>query len=140
MQQELYYLIRRYCKTYEIRKFEAELFLHDSTRIKYTTLTVTELDRFISLVTRYWDYLAYLASNLSFYEETTSMEFSDRITGVLDVGKTIQLRGNHSSNNVVCSVNIKNIYSPENVMLAVILLGINILAAKFSREINEDLP
>jgi hypothetical protein len=140
MQQELYHLIRRFCKTYEIRRFEDELFLHDSTKIKYATLTLTELDRFISLVTRYWDYLAYLTSNLSYYEETTSQEFSDRIPGVLDIGRTLKLRANNSSKNVVCSVNVKNIYSPENTMLAVILLGINILATKFTREIKEDLP
>src|SRR5688500_8322234 len=139
MQHELYYLIRRYCQSYEIGHFEAELFLHDSTRIKYTRLTVVDLDRFISLVGKYWDYFANLSSNLSFYEETISNEYSDKITGILDVGKTMQLRANQFSNNVVCSVNFRNICTPENVMLAVVLLGINIMATKFSREINEEL-
>src|SRR5882724_8071841 len=98
MQQDLYYLIRRYCESYELGNFEAELFLHDTTRIKYTDLPIAELDRFISLVIKYWDYFANLSSSLSFYEETISMELSDRIIGNLDIGKTIQHRGNHSSN------------------------------------------
>ncbi len=139
MKEDLYYLIRRYCKSYRISNFQQELFLHDSTRIEYTTLSMAELDRFVSLVHKYWDYFANLSSNLSCYDEMTSIELSDRVVGVLDVGKTIRVRGNHSSQNVVCSINIKNIYSPENVMLAVILLGINILAAKFLREVNENL-
>lgn len=138
MKEDLYYLIRRYCKSYEIGKFKEELFLHDSTRIQYTTLPMAELDKFISLVDKYWIYFANLASNLSCYEQTTSVELSDRIMGVLDLGKTIRLRGNSSSQNVICSINIKNIYSPENVMFVAILLGINILATKFLKEINEN--
>lgn len=137
MKEDLYYLIRRYCKSYEIGNFKEELFLHDSTQIQYSHLPMAELDRFISLVEKYWDYLANIATNFSSYEETTSLELSDRITGMLDLTKTIRLRANHFSQNVICAVNMKNIYSPENVMFAAVLLGINILAAKFLVEIRE---
>jgi hypothetical protein len=140
MKDELYYLIRRYCKNYEIGSFKEELFLHDSTRIEYTVLFMGELDRFISLVQKYWNYFANLTSNLSINEEKANIELSDRVIGILDVEKTIRIRANHSSQSVVCSVNLKNIYSPENVMLAVIVLGINILAARYLREINDNSP
>ena len=88
MKNDLYYLIRTYCFKYKIGNFKEELFLHDSTPIQYTTLPMAELDRFLSLVFKYWDYFLNLISNLSCNEETVSIEQSHRVIGMLDSGKT----------------------------------------------------
>jgi hypothetical protein len=131
---DLYQLIRRYCKSYKITDFEYQLFLHDSTPIEYIVMKIAEVERFISITNMYWSYLPYLISNLSFDEERISVELNDRIMGTIDLAKTNILRMNQQRENaIVCTNNNKNIFTPENILLASIILGINLLAARFMK-------
>jgi hypothetical protein len=131
---DLYQLIRRYCKSYKITDFEYQLFLHDSTPIEYIVMKIAEVERFISITNMCWSYLPYLISNLSFDEERISIELNDRIMGTMDLAKTNILRMNQQRENaVVCTNNNKNIFTAENILLASIVLGINLLAARFMK-------
>lgn len=139
MKNDLYYLIRKYCKSYQISDFRYELYLHDSTRIEYIKLKIIEIERLISIVYKYWSLFPYLISNLSYDEERNSLELKDRVLGPIDFGKTIRTRSNQQSNFVVvCTVNNKNMFIPENVLLASVVLGINLLASKFLKAGDEN--
>jgi len=136
---DLYHLIRRYCKSYKIANFEYQLYLHDSTKIRYIVMGIAKVERFISITNMYWSYFPYLVSNLSFDDERISFELNDRVMGTIDFVKTGLLRRNQQINNVVvCTNNNKNIFTPENVLLASILLGINLLAARFMKGGSEE--
>jgi len=129
---DLYYLIRRYCRSYSITQFRRQLFLHDFTRIEYVVIDVEEVERLLSIVDRYWSYFPYLISNLSNDEESVSIDLKDRIVGSIDFPKTAKFRMNRQTDNlVVCTYSSKNIFTPENVLLASLILGINLLASKF---------
>jgi hypothetical protein len=132
IKRDLYHLIRRYCKSYQISDFSYELFLHNSTRIEYIKLEIIEIERFFSIVSKYWSLFPYLISNLSYFEEGKSVELKDRIVGSIDFGKTIREKTNQPSNSlVVCTINNRNMYTPENILLGSVILGINLLANKF---------
>jgi hypothetical protein len=131
--------IRRYCKSYKITDFEYELFLHDSTRIEYIVMEIAEVERFISIVSIYWSYFPFLISNLSFDEDVMLIELTDRITGTIDTAKTNIVRMNQQRPDVVvCKSNDKNIFIPENILLASVLIGIRILATKFMKAGKEN--
>ena len=139
IKRDLYNLIRRYCKSYRISDFRYDLFLHNSTRIEYTKLEIVEIERLISIVYRYWSLFPYLISNLSYFEEGKSVELKDRIVGSIDFGKTIREKINQQSNSlVVCTINNRNMYTPENILLGSFILGINLLANKFLKAGIED--
>jgi len=73
-----------------------------------------------------------LISNLSFDEDVISFELTDRIMGTIDTAKTNILRMNQQKQDVVvCRSNNKNIFIPENILLASVLIGIHLLATKF---------
>ena len=74
VKSDLYHLVRTYCNSYKIADFTYELFLHDFTRIEYEIIPIIELEKFISLVDRYWSYFSYLISNMSFDEERITVE------------------------------------------------------------------
>ena len=132
MKLDLYNLIRRYCRSYKITDFKYELFLHDSTKIQYMKSDIIEIERFSSIVNNYWSLFPYLISNLSFDEESKSTELHDRIQGNVNFEKTIRARANQQiSSVVICTNNYKNMFIPENILLASTILGINILASKF---------
>ena len=132
MKLDLYNLIRRYCNKYKITDFKYELFLHDSTKIEYMQSNIIEIERFSSIVNNYWSLFPHLMSNLSFDEEKKSIEFHDRIQGTINFEKTIRARANQQiSSVVICNNNSKNMFTPENILLASTILGINILANKF---------
>lgn len=136
---DLYPLIRRYCKSYKITDFEYELFLHDATKIKYIVMDIAEVERFISIVNIYWSYFPHLISNLSFDEDIISFEFTDRITGTIDTAKTNIVRMNQQRQDVVvCRSNNKNIFIPENILLASVIIGIHLLATKFMKAGKEN--
>jgi hypothetical protein len=136
---DLYNLIRMYCKSYNITNFEYQLYLHDSTKIRYIVLGIAKVERFISITKMYWSYLPYLISDLSSEDERISFELNDRIMGTIDFPKTNILRMNQQINNVlVCTNNNKNILIPENTLLASILLGINLLATRFMKAGREN--
>ncbi|HEX5185867.1 MAG TPA: hypothetical protein VFV86_03165, partial [Nitrososphaeraceae archaeon] len=139
IKNDLYYLIRRYCKSYQISDFRYELYLHDSTRIEYIKLQIVEIERLISIVYKYWSIFPYLISNLSYDEERKSLELKDRVLGPIDFGKTIMTRTNQQSNFVViCTINIKNMFTPENILLASVILGISLVASKFLKAGKEN--
>jgi septum formation topological specificity factor MinE len=135
MKRDLFNLIRRYCKSYQVSDFRFELYLHDSTRIEYIVVEIAEVERFISIVNTYWSYFSYLIPNLSFEEERVARELKDRIVGTIDFPKTNLLLLNRQTRSViVCTSTHKNIFTPENILLASVVLGINLLAAKFLKD------
>jgi len=139
IKSELYNLIRRYCKAYNISRTHYELWLHDSTNIEFDMMRVSEVERFISLIIDYQEYFRNLISNLSFESVLRNIESSDRVVGVINIEKTRLLRNNQGTNNIVCSVYSNNLFIPENILLGSVLLGINLLASKFLKEGKDQL-
>jgi len=133
MKSDLYNLIRSHCRSYLISDSRYELFLHDSTRIEYDVMEIIQVERFLDLLNRYWDYFPHIISNLSFEDDSKSIELS-RIVGTLHFQKTRNLRRNQGTQNVICSVNTKDIFISENILLGAVLLGINLLATKFLQQ------
>src|SRR5829696_5040991 len=139
VKSDLYHLVRTYCNSYKIADFTYELFLHDFTRIEYEIIPIIELEKFISLVDRYWSYFSYLISNMSFDEERITVEQNERATGSIDVLKTSRARINHQTTRlVVCTTNNKHIFTYENILLASIILSINLIANKFLKHGSEE--
>jgi hypothetical protein len=139
MKQELYYLIRDHCKTYKISDFRRMLYLHDSTRIQFTSSDISELETFISLMVNYWDYFPFILSSLAFEYESENIELSHKVIGTINLQKTVQLRADHKSSGVICSISSKKLFLPENILLGSLILGINLLASKFQEDGREGL-
>lgn len=128
---ELYYLIRQYCKSYKIAEFRYDLFLHDFTKIKYIIMQIETIERFISIVTKYWDYFLYLVSNLHFEEDIVNIESSDKVIGNIDVTRTNKLFLYGQDKKVIaCNINKKNVFISENILLASTILEIKLLSKK----------
>jgi hypothetical protein len=86
------------------------------------------------VVNRYWDYFPYLLNNLSWDDETLHVELSDRILGFVSVEKTFRVRMTHGNKNVVCAIIGKDAFTPENLLLSSVLLGVNILSNRYREE------
>ena len=138
---DLYPLIRRYCNSYQISDFRFELFLHDSTPIEYIVMDIAEVERLISIMNTYWSYFSYLIANLSFEEERGATEPKNKIVGNIDFPKTNLLRLNRQSGSIIVCTSInKNIFTPENILLASVRSIINLLAREFLRRgIEKDI-
>jgi hypothetical protein len=132
MIEDLYYLIRRHCHSYQIEAFTQEMFLHDSTPIRYTAVPIVEVERFIMLVQRYWEFLNDIVLHLSFVDVPIQVESKNRPVGRVDVYKTeIIQRNSGSSDILVCVTRNKDSFTPENLILASSILGINNTASRF---------
>jgi hypothetical protein len=107
----------------------SKLFLHNSTQIEYTQLHQEQIDRFYNIVKKYGNSFSYLVQNLK-YESVTKRIETDHIMGEVDVQMTRSIRQS-GSKNVVCVSYTKNLFTPENVLLGAVILGIGALAEKF---------
>jgi hypothetical protein len=76
-----------------------------------------------------------LISNLSSEYERASGQISDKIIGNIDFDKTSKLRATKPI-SLVCSINIKNILTPENLLLGAVIVSINLFAIKFLKDVN----
>ncbi len=133
MKSDLHYLIPNHCRSYSIGEFKSELYLHSFSRIEYEVMDILKIERFISLVYSNWNYLAMLLQRLSFDETNEHVILSSRRTaGNINVDKTIKARLNNQNHRIlVCNVNNKDVFIPENILFGATILGINLLASIF---------
>ena len=111
------------------------LFLHHSSQIEYTQLTQELIDRFYNVVKRYGESFLRLVENLK-YESISERIETDRITGQIDIQKTMSIRQS-GSKNVVCVSYTKNLFTSENILLGSIIIGIESLAEYFKERREE---
>ena len=129
MKQETWRLIRQFCTPTNLGEWNWELRLHDSTRIKFTEFQPVEVDVFCGLVREFAEVLYKLIRNLSSESELRYAE-TEYVTGSIDFEKTRVLRQAGGS-ELVCIEYSKNMFTPENVLLAALILGINTMARTF---------
>jgi len=138
IKQELYHLILQYNNTRKIDDHYWELNIHDQSPVTFTKYEKLELLRFYADVKEHAKSLVGLIPNLSFESNNQNVE-SDTIIGTINLQKTIQLRSNDpTNNNLVCSIYAVNLYTPENLLLSAIFLGIKSLSIKFAKNIREE--
>ena len=111
------------------------LFLHHSSQIEYTQLTQEQINRFYNVVKLYGESFLRLVENLK-YESISERIETDRITGQIDIQKTMSIRQS-GSKNVVCVSYTKNLFTSENILLGSIIIGIESLAEKFKERREE---
>jgi hypothetical protein len=129
MINESYNLITRLTNAEPDDYGSSKLFLHNSTQIEYTQLHQEQIDRFYNIIKKYGDSFFHLVQNLK-YESVTERIETDHIIGEVDVQMTRLIRQS-GSENVVCVSYTKNLFTPENVLLGAVILGIGALAEKF---------
>ena len=130
IKHETYGLILRFCNKIKLsEEHKYKLFLHDSTPIEFTQYTPEDIDRFYADVQKYCSGFIDLIQHLS-YEAVTQPIETDQVIGNIDFERTRIL---HQTNKkkLVCIVYTKNLFTPENVLLGALILGINELARKF---------
>ena len=115
-----------------------KLFLHNSSQIEYTILKEEQIDRFCNIVKKYGDSFFHLVQNLK-YESVSDRIETDHIIGEIDVQMTRTIRQS-GSKNVVCVSYTKNLFTPENILLGSIIIGIETLAEKFKSFLEKQEP
>jgi hypothetical protein len=140
MKGELFTLIRKYCHTTRIDNFRNKIFLHDSTPIEYTSVQILEVERFIGLVMKYWDYLGKLTLRLSYRSIPTAIELRNKISSRIDFYKTdyVQQQNDDSRNITVCIDEVKDVNIPENLLFGATILGLRSLSLRFLETEPED--
>ena len=141
MKKETFELIHQFCNKEKLSDNKYELYLHNSTYIKFTKFGSTEIERFVWLVKRYANVINTLIQKMSYESEIQYAE-RENITGSIDFEKTRILRQTGSP-KLVCIEYSKNLFTYENVLLAAVLLGINAMATKFLEkraEWKDDMP
>jgi len=113
----------------------SKLFLHNSTQIEYTQLRQEQIDRFCYIVKKYGKSFFELIQNLK-YESVRDTIETDHIVGEIDVQMTRSIQQS-GSKNVVCVSYTKNLFTPENILLGAVILGIGALAEKFKSRREE---
>ena len=115
-----------------------KLFLHNSSQIEYTILNEEQIDRFCNIVKKYGDSFFHLVQNLK-YESVIDRIETDHIIGEIDFQMTRTIRQS-GSKNVVCVSYTKNLFTPENILLGSIIIGIETLAEKFKSFLEKQEP
>lgn len=129
MKHESYRLIRE-LSSVEMSKYgRCKLFLHNSSKIDYGILEQEQIDRFLDVVKKYGKIFVHLIQNLKSEFVIQRIE-TDHISGGVDFQMTRSIRQSGNS-NVVCISYTKNLFTPENIFLGAIILGIGTLADKF---------
>lgn len=129
IKKETWSLIRQFCTPTNLGDWNWELRLHDSTRIKFTEFQPVQVDIFCGLVREFAEVLYKLIRNMSYESEPRYAE-TEYVTGSIDFEKTRVLRQAGGS-KLVCIEYSKNMFTPENVLLAALILGINTMATRF---------
>ena len=135
MIDESHMLIRRLTHAEPDDYGNSKLFLHNSTQIEYTELHQEQIDRFCYIVKKYGKSFFEIIQNLK-YESVSDRIETDHIIGEIDVQMTRSIRQS-GSKNVVCVSYTKNLFTPENVLLGAVILGIGALAEKFKSKREE---
>jgi hypothetical protein len=115
-----------------------KLFLQNSSQIEYTILKEEQIDRFCNIVKKYGDSFFHLVQNLK-YESVIDRIETDHIIGEIDFQMTRTIRQS-GSKNVVCVSYTKNLFTPENILLGSIIIGIETLAEKFKSFLEKQEP
>ena len=115
-----------------------KLFLHNSSQIEYTIFDEEQIDRFCNIVKKYGDSFFHLVQNLK-YESVIDKIETDHIIGEIDVQLTQAIRQS-GSKNIVCASYTKNLFTPENILLGSIIIGIESLAEKFKLLLEKQEP
>ena len=136
IRKELYRLIRQFCRIEKISEHNYKINLHDQTPIEFNQFEPLEIEKFYSYVEKYCKSFPQLISNLS-YESKLQYVETDRMIGNMDIQKTMELQ-RRNSQNVVCVTYVNDLFTPENILLGAVILGINSLANKFLNNINSN--
>jgi hypothetical protein len=135
MINESHRLITRLTRAEPDKYGNSKLFLHNSTQIEYTQLHQEQIDRFCYIVKKYGKSFFNLIQNLK-YESVRDTIETDHIIGEIDVQMTRSIQQS-GSKNVVCVSYTKNLFTPENIFLGAVILGIGALAEKFKSRREE---
>ncbi len=135
MKDESYRLIRE-LSTVEMDKYgRCKLFLHDSSKIEFYKLEQEQIDRFLDIVKKYGKIFVHLIQNLKSESVIQRIE-TDHVIGGIDFQMTRSIRQS-GNNNVVCISYTKNLFTPENILLGAVILGIGALAEQFKGRRDE---
>jgi len=126
---ESYNLITRLSTAVPDNYGNCKLFLHNSSQIEYSELHEEQIDRFYNIVKKYGDSFFHLVQNLK-YESVSDRIETDHIIGEIDVQMTRSIRQSGST-KIVCTSYSKNLFTPENLLLGAVILGIGALAEKY---------
>ena len=129
MIDESHMLIRRLTHAEPDDYGNSKLFLHNSTQIEYTELHQEQIDRFCYIVKKYGKSFFEIIQNLK-YESVSDRIETDHIIGEIDVQMTRSIRQSGST-KIVCTSYSKNLFTPENLLLGAVILGIGALAEKY---------
>ena len=135
MKDDSHRLIRELC-TVEMDKYgRCKLFLHDSSKIEFYKLEQEQIDRFLDIVKKYGKIFVHLIQNLKSESVIQRIE-TDHVIGGIDFQMTRSIRQS-GNNNVVCISYTKNLFTPENILLGAVILGIGALAEQFKGRRDE---
>jgi hypothetical protein len=112
---------------YDFDREKAILLLHrDATHIEFEKTELMEIKRFIALVKQHIGAITYLTRKMRFVNTLQEREREDRIMGAINYGKTIQLRQREALSNdkAICIEIQRSFDTPENRLLALVLLSI----------------
>ncbi|MDC0242354.1 hypothetical protein OAK22_01730 [Nitrosopumilus sp.] len=135
MKNDSYRLIRELSKVEMDKYGRCKLFLHDSSKIEFYKLEKELIDRFLDIVKKYGKIFVHLIQNLKSESVIQRIE-TDHIIGGIDFQMTRSIRQS-GNNNVVCISYTKNMFTPENLLLGAIILGIGSLADQFKGRRDE---
>ena len=135
MKLESYSLIERLSDTDMDNYGKCKLFLYDSSRIEYSKLQREQIDRFANIVKKYGKVFVHLIQNLKSESIIERIE-TDHVTGGIDFQMTRSIRKS-GNGNVVCISYVRNVFTPENILLGAVILGIGTLAEKFKARRHE---
>jgi len=135
MKLESYSLISRLSKIKMNNYGKCKLFLHDSSKIEYDRLEQEQIDRFSNIAKKYGKIFVHLIQNLKSESVIQRIE-TDHVTGGIDFQMTRSIRKSGNS-NVVCISYARNMFTPENILLGAVILGIGALAEKFKAKRQE---
>ena len=135
MKLESYSLISRLSEIKMNNYGKCKLFLHDSSKIEYDRLEQEQIDRFSNIAKKYGKIFVHLIQNLKSESVIQRIE-TDHVTGGIDFQMTRSIRKSGNS-NVVCISYARNVFTPENILLGAVILGIGALAEKFKAKRQE---
>ena len=112
---------------YDFDKEKSILLLdRDATRIEFEKTELMEIKRFVALVKQHMEALTNLTKKMQYVNTIREREREDRIMGAISYGKTLRLRQSdaHSKDKAVCLEIHKSFDTPENILLASVLISV----------------
>lgn len=104
-----------------------------SSNIEFKKNEILQVKRFTSLIRKYLPVLSYLSTHHTFDNIIVETKRNDRIMGSVNLRKTILIKQREiqREKNIICSEIKRNYETPENLLIAIILISIISYCDKF---------